>query len=306
MAAAIETKQLTKSYKARQAGTINVVDHLDLHVEEGEIFGFLGPNGAGKTTTIKMLLGIIYPTSGEGFVLGKEIGDMDVHRLISYLPERPYYYEHMTGLELLKFYGSLFGITDKEKFIKLLEKVNLHRDMTKTISQYSKGMQQRVGLAQSLLNDPKLLFLDEPTGGLDPIAHREIRDLILSFRDEGRTVFISSHELSEVELICDRVAIINKGVIAAQGKLTELLKGGRIEITAEGVTEQLLSDLKIADANLRTLPTGFLLDMPEENDPNSVIDAIRSQKGRVISVVPRRKRLEDLFVETVSVPGANS
>jgi ABC-2 type transport system ATP-binding protein len=306
LAAAIETKQLTKSYKARQAGTINVVDHLDLHVEEGEIFGFLGPNGAGKTTTIKMLLGIIYPSSGEGFVLGKEIGDMEVHRLISYLPERPYYYEHMTGLELLKFYGSLFGITDKDKFIKLLEKVNLHRDMTKTISQYSKGMQQRVGLAQSLLNDPKLLFLDEPTGGLDPIAHREIRDLILSFRDEGRTVFISSHELSEVELICDRVAIINRGVIAAQGKLTDLLKGGRIEITAEGVPEALLADMKISDANVRTLPVGFMLDMPEENDPNSVIDAIRSMKGRVISVVPRRKRLEDLFVETVSVRGANS
>lgn len=306
MAAAIETKQLTKSYKSKQAGTINVVDHLDLHVEEGEIFGFLGPNGAGKTTTIKMLLGIIYPTSGEGYVLGKEIGDMDVHRLISYVPERPYYYEHMTGLELLKFYGSLFGITDKEKFIKLLEKVNLHRDMTKTISQYSKGMQQRVGLAQSLLNDPKLLFLDEPTGGLDPIAHREIRDLILSFRDEGRTVFISSHELSEVELICDRVAIINRGVIARQGKLSELLKGGRIEITAEGVAEGLLKDMKITDANLRVVGNGFLLDMPEENDPNSVIDAIRGQNGRVISIVPRRKRLEDLFVETVSNKGANS
>ena len=306
MAAAIETKQLTKSYKSRQAGTISVVDHLDLHVEEGEIFGFLGPNGAGKTTTIKMLLGIIYPTSGEGYVLGKEIGDMDVHRLISYLPERPYYYEHMTGLELLKFYGSLFGITDKDKFIKLLEKVNLHRDMTKSISNYSKGMQQRVGLAQSLLNDPKLLFLDEPTGGLDPIAHREIRDLILSFRDEGRTVFISSHELSEVELICDRVAIINRGVIAAQGKLTDLLKGGRIEITAEGVNEKLLSDMKIPDANVRTLPSGFMLDMPEENDPNSVIDAIRNINGRVISVVPRRKRLEDLFVETVSTPGVKS
>jgi ABC-2 type transport system ATP-binding protein len=167
-------------------------------------------------------------------------------------------------------------------------------------------MQQRVGLAQSLLNDPKLLFLDEPTGGLDPIAHREIRDLILSFRDEGRTVFISSHELSEVELICDRVAIINKGVIARQGKLTELLKGGRIEITAEGVAEGLLKDMNIADANLRTIANGFLLDMPEENDPNGVIDAIRGVNGRVISVVPRRKRLEDLFVETVRVKGASS
>jgi ABC-2 type transport system ATP-binding protein len=306
LAAAIETRQLTKTYKSRLAGKINVVDHLDLHVEEGEIFGFLGPNGAGKTTTIKMLLGIIYPTSGEGFVLGKEIGDMDVHRLISYLPERPYYYEHMTGLELLKFYGQLFGITDRAKFEMLLEKVNLHRDMSKTISQYSKGMQQRIGLAQSLLNDPKLLFLDEPTGGLDPIAHREIRDLILGFRDEGRTVFISSHELSEVELICDRVAIIDRGIIRRQGTLTELLKGGRIEITVEGYPEQHLKDMKIGDANVRTLPNGILLDMPEENDPNSVIDAVRTHGARVISVVPRRKRLEDLFVETVTSKSGGS
>jgi ABC-2 type transport system ATP-binding protein len=306
LAAAIETKKLTKTYKSRIAGKVNVVDNLDLHVEEGEIFGFLGPNGAGKTTTIKMLLGIIYPSVGEGYVLGKEIGDMEVHHLISYLPERPYYYEHMTGLEILKFYGSLFGISDKAKFEGLLEKVNLHRDMSKTIAQYSKGMQQRIGLAQCLINDPKLMFLDEPTGGLDPIAHREVRDLILGFRDEGRTVFISSHELSEVELICDRVAIINRGIIARQGKLTELLRGGRIEIIAEDVNEALLKDLKIADSNVRNMPVGLMIDMPEDNDVNNVIDAIRGVKGRVVSVVPRRKRLEDLFVETVTSKGATA
>ena len=300
MAAAIETKKLTKSYKSRSLGMISVVDNLDLTVEEGEIFGFLGPNGAGKTTTIKMLLGIIYPTAGEGFVLGREIGDMEVHKVISYLPERPYYYEHMTGMELLKFYGSLFGINDKDKFLKLIEKVNLHRDMSKTISQYSKGMQQRIGLAQSLLNDPKLLFLDEPTGGLDPIAHREIRDLILGFREEGRTVFISSHELSEVELICDRVAIINKGIIEKQGKLTDLLKGGRIEIIVSDVPEKLLHDLEMHDGIVRKVPDGYLLDVPEDADPNGVIDAVRNSRGRVISIVPRRKRLEDLFVEAVS------
>ncbi len=305
MGAAIETKKLTKTYKSR-AGNINVVDALDLHVEEGEIFGFLGPNGAGKTTTIKMLLGIIYPNSGEGYVLGREIGDMEVHKLISYLPERPYYYEHMTGLELLRFYGSLFGIKDEAKFKMLLEKVNLHRDITKSISQYSKGMQQRIGLAQSLLNDPKLLFLDEPTGGLDPIAHREIRDLILSFRDEGRTVFISSHELSEVELICDRVAIINKGIIERQGKLTDLLKGGRTEVTVDGVSESFLKDMNIADGNVRSMPIGVMLDMPSEQDINGVVDAVRTAKGTIISVVPRRKRLEDLFVETVTnVTGEN-
>jgi ABC-2 type transport system ATP-binding protein len=296
LAAAIETKNLTKSYKSRIHGLVNVVDALNLEVEEGEIFGFLGPNGAGKTTTIKMLLGIIYPTSGEGYVLGKEIGDIEVHKMISYLPERPYYYEHMTGMELLKFYGALFGIHDTAKFDALLEKVNLHRDKSKTISQYSKGMQQRIGLAQSLINDPRLLFLDEPTGGLDPIAHREIRDLILSFRDEGRTVFISSHELSEVELICDRVAIINHGKIVAQGKLTDLLAGGRIEVTFTGVG---IDDLNGLAGVAREVPNGVLVDMPDSDDPNALIDFVRAKKGNVVSVVPRRKRLEDLFVEAV-------
>lgn len=299
MGVAIETKKLTKTYKSRLAGKVNVVDNLDLIVEEGEIFGFLGPNGAGKTTTIKMLLGIIYPTGGEGYVLGKEIGDMDVHRVISYLPERPYYYEHMTGMELLKFYGSLFGIHDREKFQKLLERVNLAADASKTISQYSKGMQQRVGLAQSLLNDPKLLFLDEPTAGLDPIAHTEIRDLILNFRDEGRTVFVSSHELSEVERICDRVAIIHFGKIVAQGRLDDLLRGGRIEIIAEGLSREFADGVKISDTTVSLHDGRLIIDMPEEQDTNSLLDGIRTSKGKIVSVIPRRKRLEDLFVEAV-------
>ena len=300
MAAAIETKKLTKSYKSKAHGMVDVVKQLDLHVEEGEIFGFLGPNGAGKTTTIKMLLSIIEPSAGEGYVLGKELGDFDVHKLISYVPERPYYYEYMTGMEILKFYGSLFGITDTARMDMLLEKVNLHRDKTKTISQFSKGMQQRIGLAQALLNDPKLLFLDEPTGGLDPIAHREIRDLILSFREEGRTVFISSHELSEVELICDRVAIINHGVLERQGKLTELLKGGRVEMSVTGIKRGLFEDMKLFDSNIHEIPQGFLFDVPEEADINSVLDGVRAHGGQILSVVPRKKRLEDLFVETVS------
>lgn len=302
MAAAIETKQLTKTYRSRSLGLVNVVDHLDLTVEEGEIFGFLGPNGAGKTTTIKMLLGIIYPTSGEGYVLGKEIGDMDIHRVISYLPERPYYYEYMTGMELLKFYGSLFGINDKAKFEQLLVKVNLAGDASKTISQYSKGMQQRIGLAQSLLNDPKLLFLDEPTGGLDPIAHTEIRDLILQFRDEGRTVFISSHELSEVERICDRVAIINKGVIERQGRLDDLLKGGRVEIIADKVSKELAETFKGPEVIVSHHADRVIIDAPETSDINAMIDAIRTAKATMVSIVPRRRRLEDLFVETVSNP----
>ncbi len=299
MAAAIETVNLTKSYKSRSGGKINVVDNLNLHVEEGEIFGFLGPNGAGKTTTIKMLLGIIYPSEGTASVLGEEIGDMNIHRMISYLPEKPYYYEHMTGMELLKFYASLFGINDTEKCQRLLEKVNLAGDMNKTISQYSKGMQQRIGLAQSLLNDPKLLFLDEPTGGLDPIAHIEIRDLILQFREEGKTCFISSHELSDVERICDRVAIINKGRIEAQGRLEDLLKGGRIEITATEVPEELSSKFKGGDTIVSFKSGRLIVDMPDNQDPNAILDALRSAKAQIVSVIPRRKRLEDLFVETI-------
>lgn len=300
LAGAIETQKLTKTYKSRSLGKVNVVDELDLVVEEGEIFGFLGPNGAGKTTTIKMLLGIIAPSAGEGYVLGREIGDMDVHKVISYLPERPYYYEYMTGMELLKFYGSLFGISDEAKFQALLEKVNLAGDASKTISQYSKGMQQRIGLAQSLLNDPKLLFLDEPTGGLDPIAHTEIRDLILQFRNEGRTVFISSHELSEVERICDRVAIINKGVIVKQGHLDELLSGGRIEVIADGVSKDVADKFKGPDVVVSHHADRLILDMPETSDVNAALDSLRSSKAKIVSMVPRRRRLEDLFVEAVS------
>lgn len=302
MAKAIETINLTKSYKSRSGGRVSVVDNLNLHVEEGEIFGFLGPNGAGKTTTIKMLLGIIYPSEGEGYVLGKEIGDMDVHRLISYLPEKPYYYEHMTGMEILKFYASLFGIKDNEKCQRLLEKVNLAGDASKTISQYSKGMQQRIGLAQSLLNDPKLLFLDEPTGGLDPIAHIEIRDLILQFREEGKTCFISSHELSDVERICDRVAIINKGRIAAQGPLDLLLAGGRNEVTVDDVSEAFVSSMreKLKHSTVSYSHGRLILDVPDTDDVNALLDEVRTNKGSVVSIIPRRKRLEDLFVETIA------
>lgn len=298
MSLAIETRQLVKTYKSR-SGPISVVNNLDLQVEPGEIFGFLGPNGAGKTTTIKILLGIIYQTSGDAFVLGKEAGDIEVHKQVSYLPEKPYYYEHMTGMEIMEFYASLFGIRDKEKCRKLLERVNLGNDMNRPISQYSKGMQQRVGLAQSLLNDPKLLFLDEPTGGLDPIAHIEIRDLILQFRDEGKTVFISSHELSDVERICDRVAIINKGEIVAQGRLEELLVGGRIEITANNCNDSIAASLRSEDTIVSANQGRVIVDMPDSHSPDLTVKQIQAAGGEIVSVIPRRKRLEDLFLEAV-------
>ncbi len=306
LGAAISTSNLTKTYKFKGGRVSHVVKDLNLQVEEGEIFGFLGPNGAGKTTTIKMLLNIIDPTSGSATIFDHEVDDMEVHRILSYLPEKPYYYDHMTGMEILKFYASLFGIKDEEKCVKLLEKVNLAGDMHKSISQYSKGMQQRIGLAQSLLNDPKLLFLDEPTGGLDPIAHIEIRDLILQFREEGKTVFISSHELSDVERICDRVAIINKGKIEAQGRLEDLLKGGRIEITANKVSDEVAGKFTSLRETTVSVKSGrAIIDMPDDLDPNSIVDAVRTAGGEIVSIIPRRRRLEDLFVETVATANDN-
>lgn len=299
MSLAIETKQLTKTYKSRGGRAISVVDSLDLAVERGEIFGFLGPNGAGKTTTIKILLGIIHATSGEAKVLEKEAGDIEAHKKLAYLPERPYYYEHMTGLEIMHFYASLFGIKDDALCKRLLERVNLHNDMNRPISEYSKGMQQRVGLAQSLLNDPELLFLDEPTGGLDPLAHKEVRDLILQFRDEGRTVFISSHELSEVELICNRVAIINKGVVIKQGTLSDLLTGARVEMTFKGLAPEKAKELCGPEAVISASGGNVTIDMAAGQDTDKIIDVARGSGAKVISIIPRRMRLEDLFVESV-------
>jgi ABC-2 type transport system ATP-binding protein len=172
--------------------------------------------------------------------------------------------------------------------------------MNRPISQYSKGMQQRIGLAQSLLNDPELLFLDEPTGGLDPIAHIEIRDLILKFRDEGRTVFISSHELSDVERICDRVAIINKGELVHQGRLDQLLSGGRIEITADNLTEDVANKFRGEDFTVSFKNGRLIADIPDSAHPGEMLDAIRAANGDIVSVIPRRKRLEDLFLESVA------
>jgi ABC-2 type transport system ATP-binding protein len=296
---AIETKNLVKTYKAK-GRDITVVNNVNLQVEPGEIFGFLGPNGAGKTTTIKILLGIAYQTSGEAHVLGRLAGDIAAHKELSYLPEKPYYYEHMTGLEIMRFYADLFGIKDDSLCKKLLERVNLGNDMNRAISEYSKGMQQRVGLAQSLLNNPKLLFLDEPTGGLDPIAHIEIRDLILQFRDEGKTVFISSHELSDVERICDRVAIINKGEVVTQGSLDNLLAGGRIEITASGVSSEMADRFRTGDNLVSQKGDRLIIDIDDQNSPNSLIDSIITGGGSIVSVIPRRIRLEDLFLESVA------
>jgi ABC-2 type transport system ATP-binding protein len=289
MAAAIQIQGLTKKFLQR--GEVVAVDNLTLDVEEGEIFGFLGPNGAGKTTTIKMLLGLIFPTSGTATMLGRPIGDVEARRQISYLPESPYFYDHLTGGELLDFFGRLFGIEERarrRKVDELMDLVGLKNDKQKQLKQYSKGMLQRIGLAQALVNDPKLLIFDEPTSGLDPVAHIEIRNLIESLRDQGKTVFLSSHQLSDVELVCDRVAILNYGRMVKTGAVDELVQGSRTEITAERVAPEGIEAIRrlspeVAHAN------GTLTAYQEDTGVvNQILDLVRQHGGQVLSVVPQR------------------
>lgn len=304
MESAIKIEGLTKEYLNKTTGKmVRAVDDLHLEVYRGEIFGFLGPNGAGKTTTIKMLLGLIFPTKGDAWIFGKPIGDVSVKRQIAYLPESPYFYEYLTGRQVLDFYARLFGIPASERKKKvdaLLDMVGLSRDGDKTLRNYSKGMLQRIGIAQALINDPELLFLDEPTSGLDPMARIEIRDLIIRLKQQGKTVFLSSHQLLEVELICDRVSILNRGKLLKAGKLDELLPSGRVEIVAENVSDDgVIARIRDAGGVVQRQDGRIVVQQPDDASVNKVVDIIRSANGVIRSLIPQRRTLEELFVSTI-------
>ena len=306
MAAAIEIQGLTKEYvDIWRKQKVEAVKNLNLIVEEGEIFGFLGRNGAGKTTTIKMLLGLLFPTAGDATLLGKPMGDNSVKHLVSYLPEETYFYDSMTAWDLLDFYARLFKIPagERERRIRIsLEKVRLQPEAWKrNIRGYSKGMRQRTGIAQALINDPKLLFLDEPTSGLDPIAHSELRDIVASLRGEGKTVFLSSHQLADVEIICTRVAIIHNGKLLITGTIKELTAGDVTEITVQGaqLKNGVLPKLN-AIATVTEQGNGTLRMRASEADKiAAIIDTVRGVKGDVLSIVPHKRTLEEVFVETI-------
>lgn len=302
MAAAIEIQGLTKKFKSSLGGEVTAVDSLDLQVQVGEIFGFLGPNGAGKTTTIKILLGLLYPTAGKVTVLGKPAGDIEVKKRISYLPESPYFYEFMSARELLGFYADLFKIKGeprKKRIDELLERVGLSDNADKPLRQYSKGMLQRAGVAQALLNDPDVVFFDEPTSGLDPIAHADICNLILDLKTQGKTVFVSSHQLSDIEMIGDRVAILVGGRLAMKGEVKELLTTKQIEVIADGVSDQAAADAgKLADES--ELHAGRITAyLPDGTSLNQMIDLLVKSGAKLVSINPRRRTLEKLFVDTV-------
>ena len=224
---ALATHELTKEYAVGfwRKRPYRALDRLTLDVEPGEVFGFLGPNGAGKTTTLKLLMQLVFPTSGRAEMLGRPVGDLSVKRRIGYLPENPYFYDHLTAEELLAYFAALFGYPRREcrvRASRLLDEVGIGAERRLQLRKFSKGMLQRVGIAQALINDPELVIFDEPMSGLDPLGRRDVRALILRLRDRGCTVFFSSHVLSDAEALCSRVAILAKGRLVASGRLTEM------------------------------------------------------------------------------------
>jgi ABC-2 type transport system ATP-binding protein len=307
----VEIENLTKDYEVGfwRKRKVRALDGLSLKVEGGEIFGFLGANGAGKTTTLKLLMRLIYPTAGRARILGRDINDVQMHARIGYLPENPYFYDYLTARELLNYCAELFGYNRKERDRRtreLLSRVHLdEKSWDKQLRKYSKGMLQRVGLAQALVNDPEIVFLDEPMSGLDPIGRREVRDLIASLRAQGTTVFMCSHILSDIEALCDRVAILSKGRLADTGTLEELLaregESGRIEITVAGTdAEKLLSVFPTLDgAHITQTASGARIEVADERDVDAALAALRRAGGRLVSAQPVRQSLEELFVREV-------
>ena len=307
MTVALEIENLTKDYEVGFARKrrVRALDGLTLTVERGEIFGFLGANGAGKSTTMKLLMRLIYPTAGRASILGCDINDIAMHARIGYLPEHPYFYDYLTAREFLEYCAELFGYTRtdcRQRAQALLALVHLDdKSWDKQLRKFSKGMLQRVGLAQALVNDPEIVFLDEPMSGLDPVGRREIRDLIASLRHKGTTVFFCSHILADIEVLCDRAAILQKGRLAHAGRLEDLRgrAGTRaMELVVAGATaEQLRAALQpLPAAQLTQTPGGARIEVPSERDVDAALAALRDCGARLVSVQPVGNPLEDLFV----------
>ena len=299
--AAIEILGLEKTYMVGfwRKRPKRALQPLHLAVEDGEIFGFLGPNGAGKTTTLKMLMGLVFPTAGTARILGKEWTDPEVKAQIGFLPEQPYFYDYLTAHELLDYYGQLSGVPGKDRRVRVeevLERVALTDIKGVQLRKFSKGMLQRVGIAQAILHKPKLVFLDEPMSGLDPLGRREVRDLMLQLQQEGTTVFFSTHILSDAETLCDRVAIINQGELRGVGAVEELTGSveGKIEVVWQGT--QVPPSIKALGAECHV--TGETVrGVISANQQDAAIDALRRERLRLIAITPLRTSLESYFVE---------
>jgi len=309
MASVIRTDRLTKDFYAGfwRPRPTRALDGLSLEVPGGGVFGLLGPNGAGKSTTLKLLTNLLQPTSGTAELLGRPAGDVEARARLGFLPEQPTFYDHLSAEELLTYFAGLFGYDGAEsrrRATAVLDRVGLGGDRRRPIRQYSKGMVQRVGLAQALLNEPDLIVLDEPMSGLDPVGRRDVRQMILELRDEGRTVLFSSHILSDAELLCSRVGILSKGRLVAVGAVDDLTareaRGWEIVVAD---AEPRLPDRIAALGRVHRIAEGrFSLELGPDRRPEPVIADLASLGARLVSVSPVRTTLEDVFLEVLGRP----
>ncbi len=297
----IHTHNLTKIYKTNfPKREVNALQDLNLEIPKGSIFGLLGPNGAGKTTLVKILLNITHPTKGSAEILGEDIYNYKIHKKIGYLPENHKYPNYLTAEQVLSFFGKLSGCDERElpkKIDHLLELVNLEKWKKVKVKNYSKGMMQRLGLAQAIINDPELIFLDEPTDGVDPIGRKEIRELLLRLKEQGKTIFLNSHLLSEVEMITDRVAILHKGILLKEGTVSELSENKmEYKISVESFDHNFnFERFNISKIN------GLSFEVKTETvrELNEIIDALRSSGLQITAVEPIKNSLEDIFVSLI-------
>ncbi len=299
-ASAIEISELTKDYRLGfwHNRVRRSLDHLTLKIEDGEIFGFLGPNGAGKTTTLKLLMGLIFPTSGTARICGRPIDDVKVHAEIGYLPEQPYFYDYLTARELLDYYARFANYNSaerRERVNRFLELVGLASAANVQLRKFSKGMLQRVGIAQAILHDPKVVFLDEPMSGLDPIGRREVRDIIHNLKIQGRTVFFSTHILSDAEMLCDRVGVLVEGKLQGVGAPSEMVS---MQVNAMEILFELREGLALPAtlAAAKSIGGRNHVEVPEEK-LYATLDELRKCGARILSVSPVRPTLEDYFLK---------
>jgi ABC-2 type transport system ATP-binding protein len=312
VSAAIETVDLTKDYRVGfwRPRPYRALDGLTLAVERGEVFGFLGPNGAGKTTTLKLLVQLVHPTRGHATILGAPVGDVGMKRRIGYLPEHPYFYDYLTAEELLTYFGGLFGLSAadaRRRTTRLLDEIGIGAERRLQLRKFSKGMIQRVGLAQALVNDPEVVFLDEPMSGLDPLGRRDVRALILRLRDEGRTVFFSSHILADAETLCSRVAVLARGRLVAQGRISDIVafQPRGWEAVVEGVPAATIARVGAVASRQQQISEGrYALEFPADQPPERVVTGLVEDGGRLVSIAPVRETLEDFFVTHVEAAGS--